>query len=264
MAVTLKLSLLAGLIFTSGCALPGFVTNNLYQPNPQTRPAMTFSKAQKQLLSYLKLSRGAGWVYQDIRVGETEVSYVDPRTAGGGPKTHSWRFADVGSLAVMNDPASAFYTVHVPGDSFVFIKLADAKGFADVVYALSYYAKNPSARLDDDAAIFARFKERADAWRVLPQSPPLPEEARRYEVLAKNAISTKEFKKAGDYYEKGLAIYPLWPKAQYNAAVIFGELGVYDKAVSHMKRYLALCPYAKDAQAARDQMYIWEEKLRGK
>jgi hypothetical protein len=38
-------------------------------------------------------------------------------------------------------------------------------------------------------------------------------------------------------------------------------MGAYSYAVEHMKRYLALSPDAKDAPAARDQMYVWEGKL---
>src|SRR5208283_3356915 len=112
------------------------------------------------------------------------------------------------------------------------------------------------------AAPFAAFQRQAEAWRALPSQPALPEEARRYEVLAKNAIQKKDFDAAVGYYAQGLTVCPLWPEAQYNAAVICGELGQYAKAVFHMKRYLALRPYANDAKAARDQMYIWEENLK--
>jgi len=117
-----------------------------------------------------------------------------------------------------------------------------------------------SARQRETVDNFAEFQEKAEAWRALPQKPALPEEVRRFEVLAKDAIQNKEFEKAGNYYERGLSLQPLWPEGQFNSAVIFGEIGKYAKAVLHMKRYLALCPYVPDAQAARDKMYIWEEK----
>lgn len=103
---------------------------------------------------------------------------------------------------------------------------------------------------------------KAEAWRALPQKPALPEEARRFEVLARDAMQNKNFEQAADYYDQGLAVYAVWPEGQYNAAAINGELGRYAQAVDHMKRYLALSPYASDAQASRDQMYIWEEKLK--
>lgn len=106
------------------------------------------------------------------------------------------------------------------------------------------------------------FKEKAKAWRALPAKPPLPESANRYRVLAEDAFKEKDFYKAIDYYNKGLEIYPLWPAGQFNAALICGELKLYTEAVGHMQRYLALVPDAKDAKAAREKIYIWEEKAK--
>src|SRR5208282_3068401 len=53
---------------------------------------------------------------------------------------------------------------------------------------------------------------------------------------------------------------PLWPEAQYNLAMIDKELGNYSDATYHMRCYLELVPNAKDAEAARDNIIIWEEK----
>jgi tetratricopeptide (TPR) repeat protein len=80
-------------------------------------------------------------------------------------------------------------------------------------------------------------------------------------VLAEDAFRNREFQKAADYYEQGLAIAPLWPQGQFNAAVLEGELETYSQAVLHMKRYLELSPDAADAQSAREQMIIWQSKL---
>jgi hypothetical protein len=121
---------------------------------------------------------------------------------------------------------------------------------------------NPMDAIAADGPAFADFQQRAEAWRLQPQKPPIPEQARRFDVLAKDAVQNKDFPRAVNYYEQGLQLWPLWPEAQFNVAQIYGEVGNYAPAVMHMKRYLALCPYADDAQAAKDKMYIWEERGR--
>jgi tetratricopeptide (TPR) repeat protein len=103
----------------------------------------------------------------------------------------------------------------------------------------------------------ADFQEKVNAWRALPKKS-LPEEARRFRVLADDAVQNKEFDKAANYYEQGLEIDPMWPAGQFNAAMIYKELNSYAMAAMHLKRYLVLKP--EDVKTYRDQMYIWEEK----
>jgi hypothetical protein len=52
----------------------------------------------------------------------------------------------------------------------------------------------------------------------------------------------------------------MWPEGHFNAAVIYGELRD-EKAVWHMRDYLELVPNAPDAQAASDQIIIWQDEL---
>jgi len=107
---------------------------------------------------------------------------------------------------------------------------------------------------------FVKFKEKVRKWQALSPKPPLPEEARRFRVLADDAVANKEFEKAANYYEQGLVIDSMWPAGQYNAAMIYNELHIYYLAAMHMKRYLALKP--EDAKKYQDQIYIWEEKVK--
>jgi regulator of sirC expression with transglutaminase-like and TPR domain len=104
-------------------------------------------------------------------------------------------------------------------------------------------------------------QQQAEFWRTRQQKPPLPEEVRRARVQAEDALQSKDFERAVKYYEQGLAIEPMWPDGHFNAALVSGELQMYANAVLHMKRYLALSPNAKDAEAARDRIYVWEGKL---
>ena len=221
----LRIVLLSGTFFVGGCLMPGFDTETAYQSSPQARPSMTASEARNWLVACLQWKRGPdSWTYRDIQISDTGVSYVDPR----GPTPHSWRFAEVGTIAVTYDAFDpSTLAVNVPGDRFVFGDLPSAKRCVDVVCTLGYYSAHPGAELSDDAAPFAAFQRQAEAWRALPSQPALPEEARRYEVLAKNAIQKKDFDAAVGYYAQGLTVCPLWPEAQYNAAVICGELGQY-------------------------------------
>jgi predicted TPR repeat methyltransferase len=58
-----------------------------------------------------------------------------------------------------------------------------------------------------------------------------------------------------------LVIFPTWPEGQFNLAFLCGETGDYGCAVEHMQDYLELVPDAPDAQAAKDKLIIWKDKL---
>jgi len=122
--------------------------------------------------------------------------------------------------------------------------------------AAQRYAAQQAAR--EESAI----RERIPAWLALKPRPPLPEDARKFRVLAEDAIQEKRFEDAAGYYERGLRIEPMWPEAHYNLALLDGELKKFAQAASHMRLYLEMVPNAKDAAAARDKVIIWEEKAK--
>jgi S1-C subfamily serine protease len=115
---------------------------------------------------------------------------------------------------------------------------------------------------EKEAKSFAQFQDSAKAWRALPAKPALLEEVQRFRVLAENAFKKKDFAEAIGYYEQGLAVEPLWPDGQFNAALVAAELQYYGRAVHHMKRFLELCPDAKDANTCRQQMWVWQEEAK--
>ena len=135
-----------------------------------------------------------------------------------------------------------------------------ATQFAQALYALKYWG-SPGGRAELDAQE-SDFKAQAQAWRARAPKPPLSEDARRYQVLAEDAYQHKDFIKAARYYEQGLQVAPLWPEGYFNAALLYGETGQFAQAAWHMDRYLALCPDSADSRAARDKMYIWQEKAK--
>ncbi|TSA40459.1 MAG: hypothetical protein D4R57_01735 [Verrucomicrobiales bacterium] len=115
---------------------------------------------------------------------------------------------------------------------------------------------------DTEGADFAAFTSEAKIWLVTTPKPEMSDEARTYKVLAEDAFERKDFTAALDAYCKALNKYPMWPKGQYNAAVLAAEAEDYDLAARHMRRYLVLSPEAKDAQAAKDKLLLWQLKAK--
>lgn len=106
------------------------------------------------------------------------------------------------------------------------------------------------------------FEKQAAAWRALPSKPTLPERVRVQRLLAEDAVKQNKPGEALNRYEAGLELYPTWPQGRFNAALVAAELGFYMEAVEHMQAYLELVPDAPDAQAARDQIAIWQYKAK--
>lgn len=105
------------------------------------------------------------------------------------------------------------------------------------------------------------FTQKAAEWRALVVKPAMPEDARVHKVLAENAVQEHNSGKAMEEYAAALAIFPSWPEGQFNLALLCGESGDYAEAVWHMKAYLELVPDAQDAQAAKDKIIVWQDKI---
>ncbi len=106
------------------------------------------------------------------------------------------------------------------------------------------------------------FSQAVTLWRTLPQKPPIPEAVREQRLLAETAFKEEKLADALYHYEKGVEIDPVWPEGRFNAALIAAELQLYDEAVQQMRAYLELAPDAPDAQSARDQIVIWQDKFK--
>ena len=109
---------------------------------------------------------------------------------------------------------------------------------------------------------FRTFTQQAALWRALTNKPPLPEEVRVRRMLAEDAVRNNKPEDALNLYELGVQIYPMWPQGWFNAAVVAANLGYYVDAAEHMQAYLELMPDAADAQAARDQIAMWQYKAK--
>jgi hypothetical protein len=120
------------------------------------------------------------------------------------------------------------------------------------------------ARADSDAKMtseFAQFQVQAKAWRDAAVKPAMPEAAHEHQVLAEYAFKEKDTDKAINEYTAALGVYSYWPEGQFNLATLAGEKKLYAVAVLHMKEYLELVPDSPDAQAAKDSVIIWRDKL---
>jgi hypothetical protein len=128
--------------------------------------------------------------------------------------------------------------------------------------ALEYMAQNARTEMKEKLAReYASFEPQAQAWREAAVKPTMPEAAREHQVLAEYAFKEKNVDKAISEYMAALSIFPTWPEGQYNLATLTGEKKMYQMAIQHMKEYLELAPDSSDAQAAKDSVIIWKDKL---
>lgn len=106
------------------------------------------------------------------------------------------------------------------------------------------------------------FRPKAAAWRTMYPKPPLGPEADRQRLLAENAFKERDLDSAIGHYERALEVQPTWPDGWFNLAIIYGEQKSYAEAVDAMKHYLELVTDAQDAKSSREQMFIWEDKVK--
>lgn len=239
-----------------GLLLTGCMTIASYKIDNIEKPQMSFEEA---IRAFHQLNTGKIGSDGIVVTGKIYYWGFNP------PIEYAYLFREVKQLYVTRAPLmeGKFYYI-AEKDSYqsgiCFDTPDDAKRFVDTFIALKYYFS--SRYLADDAVAFADFQEKAKAWRALPVKPALPEDAQRFRVAAEDAFKNKKFQEAAEYYEHGLAVEPLWPQGQYNAALLEGELQWYGMAALHMKRFLELTPDAKDAKVAREKMFLWETKAK--
>jgi tetratricopeptide (TPR) repeat protein len=224
----------------------GCVTTLYDEPKTLERPPMSNAQAQQTLAACLQ------------QIGNKSLSYQE--LCQQAPQlTRIWAWESLANGPGMSEGVQWCDPSHRLAYAFVPTATC-AKDFGQALYALKYWG-SPQGRAEMEAED-AEFKTRAQAWQALTPKPPQPEQARRFQVLANDACQRKDFALAASYYEQALQIAPLWPEGYFNAALLYGEAGYYAQAAWHMDRYLALCPDAADARAARDKMYVWEEKAK--
>ena len=136
------------------------------------------------------------------------------------------------------------------------------KHFERFKAALDYLSEAADRKISSEQdAQFEKFKEQAKAWHDAAAKPPMPESAREHQVLAEYAFKEKNVDKAIREYAAALEIFPTWPEGQFNLGTLAAEKKYYLTAILHMEEYLELAPESADAQAAKDSVIIWKDKM---
>jgi tetratricopeptide (TPR) repeat protein len=157
---------------------------------------------------------------------------------------------------------SSFMTVCCTLGAFPACSNLVEEAFADFPAAEKQFSKLTRSLPPAREAAWHDFQPKAAAWRALPVKPPLNAETDRHRILAENALKEKSMDSAIEHYESALDIQPTWPAGWFNLALLYAEQRNYADATDAMKHYLELVPDASDAQQARDQIVIWEDKAK--
>lgn len=117
-----------------------------------------------------------------------------------------------------------------------------------------------SENSDDYKSELDDFQTKTAAWRAMATKPAPGDEVYKDRLLAEDAIKNKDLAAAVKYYEQGIAAEPTWDQGWYNAALVYAEQKDYFDAALCMRHYVLLDPSASDAQAAKDNIILWEAK----
>ena len=134
-----------------------------------------------------------------------------------------------------------------------------AQRFGDALQALRDYVAKGQFIGQNESDGFAKVVAR---YQNANPKPALSEEVRKLKVQAEFALEKKRYAQSIGHYEEALNIAPWWADGHFNRALLLGEAEDYAEAVSEMKKYLALEPNAKDARAAQDKLYQWEDEAK--
>lgn len=197
------------------------------------------------------------------------INYTDPNTGEG----KSVVLSDVlpASIAISYSPSPNAYTEPAwkvsysnfqDGHDYFWLwsgwSQSDAQQMADALRVLVLDARQQIDRML--ATRYQKFLGLCGAY-LGKAAAPLPEEARQHQLLAQDAQGRNDTDKALDEYDKALVAAPCWAEGRYQSALLEAQVGYYPVAVQDMKKYLLLYPDAPNAQAARDQILIWNGRM---
>jgi tetratricopeptide (TPR) repeat protein len=278
---TLALLLAAALLaILSGCASqqPSDAPTTQGGTHPQSyytpSTPMTVSQARKTLAESIEHLRNMKSV-RDVQFYRDRITFVGDLASDGKSKMCSASFAEMENLSVADGAYAQYLTAHqrftrvlANGKPLI---LGEVEALFDIerdaalfIYTSLILKKDEltANKKDKDETGFAMFTASAQTWLAATPKPEMSEEARTYKVLAEDAFKRKDFPAALDAYGKALEKYPMWPSGHYNAALLAAESEDYELAAQHMRRYLVLSPDAKDAQAAKDKLLLWQAKAK--
>lgn len=223
------------------------------------RPPKDMAEAEKW---FEKLEEAAGGRNFQFAIDQGTVSF---QSRNGTTAMQLFAISSIGGVASEPIASSYAWYVHwkIEGDNTDWWIRTSSRSEIEMFREGLVYLARDAVRKQEAAekAALERFKPKADAWRVLTDKPKMPENAYEHKVLAENAYKEKNLAKAMNEYELALGDFPTWPEGQFNEALIAAELGHYRIAAHRMTEYLLLVPNAPDAQAAKDNLIIWRDKI---
>jgi tetratricopeptide (TPR) repeat protein len=224
---------------------------------------MSSEDAQRDIATLLQSSALDGVLpTQQVRVDQHSVSY-SVRQANGGNRGGAFDtmkyLSDAKPEATQAGKRACVILPEIRNDLLCWKEEAEAKEFVAAMNRM-IWENSPEVRVQSQARERALLQE-VKAWRAAGSKVEVPEEAQRHFVLAQQAFEEKNFQHQAQELSTALQVYPTWPAEQFDLAVLLGELNRYSEAIQHMQMYLALAPDAPDAQRAKQQIWIWQDKL---
>lgn len=242
------------LIFAPGAALAQTGDDqNDYTPAPQALAALSVDQASavaiRQLPDWvIMLPDGLFLFIKQVKVGFSQIQLTDENHhVTVLPLAKAKITVSLGSFWKVQAISIDDVTLH----GYHGIEKDQVEKLADALYVLKNAA---NSGFEDDAA----FAQIVTSYRAATPKPSLPEDARRYQVQAEDAVKDGDFTSAVLLYGQALDVAPWWPGGHFNRAAVLAEIGEYSLAMAEMQRYLALVPEAPDARASQDKIYEWE------
>jgi tetratricopeptide (TPR) repeat protein len=237
------------------------------------QPQASFARKNKEVIASDKqeavkwVEEGLAWGLKNIKVTDEYVFY----TSADGKYNYGIALARVAWTKFSNETSGRYVMARVTWQDYAHDnpdyvqrpyyrggESKDEKLKAGLDFLAAAARQQVKAQMDSQ---FEQFKGQAKAWREASAKPAMPESAREHQVLAEYAFKEKDTDKAIKEYSAALEIFPTWPEGQFNLATLAGEKKFYETAIFHMKEYLELVPESADAQAAKDSVIIWKDKV---
>jgi tetratricopeptide (TPR) repeat protein len=213
------------------------------------------------------VEQGLAWGHKNIKVSDQYVLW----TSEDGKYNFGIALARLAWIRFSNETENRYVMARVTWQDYAHDnseyvqrpyyrggEVKDEKLKAALEFLAADARQQVKAQLDSQ---FDGFKAQAKTWRESSVKPAMPEAAREHQVLAEYAFKEKDTDKAIKEYSSALDIFPTWPEGQFNLATLAGEKKFYETAIFHMKEYLELVPESPDAQAAKDSVIIWKDKV---